>query len=420
MKTFIVLQKIVSFRVNWHTLFNPQAYQLILMVHEPTLAKLAADQKKCFSQIHALDKFDKPSLSTAIQNIINSNNNNVTIITNDELCIELAAQLREQFNLTGDRQSIVSKFLNKTENKQIMSSQQINIPKYDIYNPEHFKSNTDIYVNQILKKLGLPIFAKPIDSAASQGVNKINTVDELNKWCWQHINNKNYELDEFITGKLLQCDSIIQNNEILFAQVNENAHPCFDFMSGKITGGITLPPHDPLVAEILAYNERVLTALKPLPNCVTHLEIFQRPNGELVFLEIACRAPGGMIVQMHEKHTGINVEQAHFAMQMNLEFDLSKYKKGPYCAWAWFPLIDGKVKGFRELDIKSLHEIFWKIKLGDTYQKAQSLIDFGGGIILWNDDYKILRADFDYLANLTQPVIMTENDDQIRADIELV
>ena len=68
MKTFIVLQKIVSFRVNWHTLYNPYSYQLVLIVHEPTLSKLAEDQKSCFAQIHPLAHFNEKSLQDLIQN----------------------------------------------------------------------------------------------------------------------------------------------------------------------------------------------------------------------------------------------------------------------------------------------------------------------------------------------------------------
>ena len=410
MKTFIILQKIVSFRVNWHSLYNPQSYQLILIVHDPTLSKLNGDQKQCFAQIHSLQHFDKEMLQSTIQKLIQEINDEMYIVTNDELCIKLASQLREDFNLPGDNIAIVDKFLNKDINKKLMALNNIAQPRYEQFDPEYFKNNAITYIGELIQKLGLPIFAKPIDSAASQFTSKINNVAELQRWCINHANDNNFELDEFISGKLIQCDSILRNNEILFAQVNENAHPCFDFMSGKITGGITLPKNNKVVSEILEFNAKVLMALRPLPNCVTHLEIFQRAHGELVFLEIACRAPGGMIVQMHEKHTGVNVEQAHFAMQMGLEFELNKYQKdGPYCAWAWFPLVKGKVIGIRSLDIKSHHEIFWEIKPGEIYKKPQSLIDFAGGIILWNDDYHKLRADFDYLAHLKQPAIITES-----------
>lgn len=408
MKTFIVLQKIVSFRVNWHTLFNPQSYQLILIVHEPTLSKLAEDQKHCFAQIYSIAQFNKESIQLRVQNIIESNCDDVSIITNDELCIELAAQLREEFNIQGDRVAMVNKFLNKEENKKLVATRNINIPKYERFNPEQFNKEPESYSNQLIQKLELPIFAKPIDSVASQNTTKINTRDELLRWEQEHNNDFNYELDEFITGKLYHVDSIIKNDQILFAQVGENAYPCFDFSLGKINASITLPDHDPLYNQLIQFNEQALKALRPLPNCVTHLEIFQRPNGELVYLEVACRAPGGAIVQMHEKHCGINFEQAHFTMQMGLDFNMQLFQKGPYCAWAWFPLMEGKILGFRQLDIKSPHQIAWKVKAGENYQKAKSLIDFAGSIILWNDNYEILRRDFDYLAQLNEPAVITQ------------
>lgn len=178
-------------------------------------------------------------------------------------------------------------------------------------------------------------------------------------------------------------------------------------MSGKITGSITLDENDPVIQPILSLNQKVLAALQPLPNCVVHLELFRRTNGELVFLEIACRAPGGMIVQMHHKHCHINFEQAHFSMQMGLPFDLTQHNQGPYCAWAWFPLVEGTIRGFQSLPIQSHHQIVWKIKVGETYSAAKSLIDYGGSIILWNEDYAELRRDFNYLAALIESPILT-------------
>ena len=408
MKTFIVLQKIVAFRVNWHTLFNPHDYRLILIVHEPTLSKLVEDQKNCFDEIHTLAHFNIEMLQFTIQNILQINSTEVSIITNDELCIALAAKLREVFNIQGDRVAMVNKFLNKEENKKLVATQNITLPKYERFNPVQFKKEPESYNKQLIQKLELPIFAKPIDSVASQNTTKINTRDELLRWEQEHNNDFNYELDEFISGKLYHVDSIINNNKIIFAQVGENAYPCFDFSLGKINASIIVPSDGPLYNQLIQFNEQALMALRPLPNCVTHLEIFQRPNGELVYLEVACRAPGGAIVQMHEKHCGINFEQAHFVMQMGLEFNMQHFQKGPYCAWAWFPLAEGKILGFRSLDIKSPHQIAWKVKVGEIYQKAKSLIDFAGSIILWNDDYEILRRDFDYLAQLNEPPVITQ------------
>lgn len=408
MQTFIVLQKIMLFRVDWRKIYNPNKYRLILIVHEPTLSKLSQEQKNCFTEIYNLPEFNFETLNSTIKTIIQSSDKDIKLITNDELCIELAAQLRESFNIAGDRPSIIKPFINKDYCKQLLLKHRIPMPKYIRFNPQQYQKTPDEYLQHIKAHLNLPIFAKPIDSAASQHTSKINTVKELHLWCEQHKNNENFELDEFIDGKLLQCDSIIQNNEILFAQVNENAHPCFDFMSGKITGGIKLPTDDPLVQKILTLNKQIIKALHPLPNCVTHLELFQRENGELIFLEIACRAPGGMIVQMHEKHTGINFEQANFAVQMGIPFDPQQIQSGPYCAWAWFPIVAGKVLGFKKLNIKSEHNIFWKIKPGEVYENAQSLIDYAGGILLWNDNYQKLRQDFDYLAQLKDSAVITD------------
>jgi biotin carboxylase len=404
MQTFIVLQKIVAFRVDWRNLYSPEAHRLILVVHEPTLAKLTEEQKGCFAQIHRLAEFNKDALELCLQQIIDQFKDNISLITNDELCITLAAELRGSLHLPGDQVKKILRFMDKTETKSLLKNTGISLPKYQIYNPEQFKINPEQYLQRLQDMLGLPIFAKPTNSAASQQTSKLNNILDLQHWCTQHQQDENFECDEFITGTLYHCESIIKNNTLLYVQAGQNAHPCFDFMSGKITGCITLID-DILIKQLLDFNKKVLMALRPLPDCVTHLEVFRRPNGELVFLEVACRAPGGMIVQMHEKHCGINFEQAHFSMQMNLPFSVQP-QRGHHCAWAWFPLQEGTVQGFRPLSIKSPHELHWKIKVGEKYHAAESLIDFAGAILLWNEDYYQLYEDFNYLAESKSPIIV--------------
>jgi biotin carboxylase len=404
MKTFIVLQRIVLFRVDWRTLYDPNNYQLMLIVHEPTLKKLSEDEKSCFEEIYSVAEFAKAGIRNIIQTIANKTKNEIQLVTNDELCILLAAELRENFNLPGDRIEGITRFINKQETKALLQNTGLSLPKYHQFDSEYYRSHPEKYLINLQQSLGFPIFAKPTNSAASQYTSKLHNASALKQWCDAHQEQDNFELDEFISGTLFHCESIIRENKILFAQIGENAHPCFDFMSGKITGSITLTDEDPLVNELKAFNHNVLMALRPLPNCVTHVEFFRRPNGQLIFLEIACRAPGGMIVQMHQQRYGINFEQAHFAMQMGLEFNFS-HSIGPHCAWAWFPLREGKVKALKPVSIKSAHEIVWKITPQEIYPKATSLIDYAGSIILSNHNHAQLRCDFAYLAQAESPII---------------
>lgn len=405
MLTFIVLQKIVLFRVNWITLYNPAHYRLELIVHAPTYEKLEEAQKTCFEKIHCLNEFNKETIQETIKHIIYNAPGEIKIITNDELCILLAAELREAFNLAGDHLSNLTRFINKLEMKQLLLNTDIPLPKYYHFDSVACSKDPEKYIHTLQQTLGLPIFVKPIDSAASQNTAKLHSTEEIYSWCQNHTNKDNFEFDEFITGTLYHCDSIVRNNQILLTKIGQNVHPCFEFASGKIAGTITLSNDNPIVDCILDFNQKILKAFQPLPNCVTHLEIFERQNGELVFLEIACRAPGGMIVQMYEKNCGINFEQAHFAMQMDLPFNIPDIN-GPYCAWAWFPMQAGKINDYVKLTINSPHQLTWKVKIDERYDQAKSLIDYAGSIILWNDDAEILTNDFNYLSKL-EGVLMT-------------
>jgi hypothetical protein len=414
MKTFIILQKIVLFRADWRNLI-PSAqssaenrdYRIILLVHEPTYEKLAESQKHCFEHIFRIKTFDFENVKTTVQQIMSEYPGETRIITNDELCIDLAANVRAELSLPGDTPELVQPFINKTVTKAKLASSGIRLPKFIHFDPKAYAADQVGYVSEIESTLKFPIFAKPINSAASQCTTLLTNLQELIGWCQVHQADDNFELDEYIEGVLFHCESVIRDNEIVFAQAGENAHPCFDFMSGKVTGSIALPDDDLMGKQILAFNRQVITALKTLPNCVTHLEVFRKHDGELVFLEIACRAPGGMIVQMHQYHCGINFEEAHFRMQMGLPFDAS-ITPGPNYAWAWFPNEPGTVAGFASLPIKSDHQITWKVEIGDKLTSAESLVDYAGGVILWNDNYDDLRNDFTSLTNFPTPFILTD------------
>lgn len=406
MKTFLVLQQIVLFRVNWRTLYNPEDYQLVLIVADETLSALADDQKQYFHDIRSLKELNIETISPII-NALKQQNTDLYLVTNDETCIALAATLRKAFDLPGDRYDTVKPFLDKLTMKQRIAAQKINLPKYIPFTPEQYRGDPESYLSTVEQQLGYPIFAKPIDSAASLHTAKLKTPHEFFSWAEKHSDFDNYELDEFITGKLFHCESLIRDNKILFAEPGEFLYPCYDFMSGKVLSSFSISDNT-LKEKILAFNASVINALRPIPNCATHFEFFQRPSGEFVFLEIACRAPGAMIVEFHEKRCGINIEQAHFSLQMGISPDLTLKKPLLPCAWAWFPKTEGTLRGWRPLAIQSPHQFHWYVKPGDYCHAATSLIDRAGGVLLWNEDDSTLRQDCDYLAQLQESVLIME------------
>jgi len=393
LKTFIVLQNVMTFRVNWANLYDPEAHRLVLIARRDVLAALAAGQERYFDQVFALDDFSLETVLAKVLALIAANDGSeVRLITNDEYALGLAATLRERLGLAGDTVERIRPFIDKVAMKAKLSQGTLRLPKYVAFDPRLYRDDPD-YERRIAAHLGFPIFAKPVNLSGSQATGKLENMQGLASWCAENRDRPDLELDEFVTGTLYHCDSLLRNGEVLSTLVSRCVYPCFDFLAGKSTGSMVLPKDHPDHARLAAFTREALTQLAPLPNCVAHLEVFGNRTGELVFLEVAARSPGGMVPQTYEKYTGVNIEENHFRLQMSLT-PKAMVKAGPYAAWLWYPNSEGVVTEFRRPDIRSACEWKWNVKVGDRLAQPASLRDYAAQVLLWNDDYQELERDF--------------------------
>jgi hypothetical protein len=144
------------------------------------------------------------------------------------------------------------------------------------------------------------------------------------------------------------------------------------------------------------------------------LEFFERPDGELVFLEVGARPPGGKSGICYEKNTGFSYDIAHFQAQLRLPIDLQEHQSDEFYSWAFLPLKAGKVVRLNTPTLQSHFHIDWFIKKGDITKSSPNLISASnmGGIIYFNHrDYSILVEDFDKLRNFDATEIIKNVND---------
>lgn len=402
MKTFIVLQNVATFRIHWSCLSNPEAYRLILITSGANYERLVASkQEHYFDRVIRTDDFTFEHLLSLSQQVLSdfgvTDLREVRIVTHDEYSLAVAARLREALGIEGAKPEEVRRFVNKVEMKRALAEQGIRMPKYVPWDPERYRADPSAYIDSLERTLGLPIFVKPINESGSVGTARLETRRELVEWCESHLADPHYEMDEWIEGTLYHCDSITRDGRLLYTHVCEYAHPCYDYLSGKICATITLPRDSEEFQQLADFTRRVLSAIGPMPrDTVTHLEVFRKANGELVFLEIAARAPAALVPFMYEKHLGLNIEEAHFRLHMGLLDDLN-ITYGPYSAFVYFPHRKGVVTALHQPVLRSQAIVTWKIQVGDHLDNPDNIRDAACTLLLWNDDYAELRRDFDYL-----------------------
>ena len=227
---------------------------------------------------------------------------------------------------------------------------------------------------EYLNSFGAPCIIKPIDSAGSKGVTRINSAEELKEYypeCVRYSGTGEIIIEKFITGKEFEVDSIALNGEIktlMYADLDEfripNIFASMTRLYPSVADGET-------VDRLLAYDLKMLKGFG-LKQGLTHSEyIVDEKTGEVYLIETALRG-GGTFISSHiaELQTGLNT--AEFLIRMSLgELDcLPEFENNLcHCGYVAFYLPVGEI-----ISIKGANEV---MSLG--YVKKTTLEDLRVG-----------------------------------------
>jgi biotin carboxylase len=154
-----------------------------------------------------------------------------------------------------------------------------------------------------------PWVLKPRQEASAIGIRKVHTAEEL--WpVLEQLGDKqsSFLLERFIPGEVYHVDSVVSENEVVFANVSKYGKPPMNVAHG---GGIFTTCVIPRGSDAdtgLRQISRDLIAALGLVRGVAHAEFIQADaDGHFYFLECAARVGGAYINEMVEAATGINL-----------------------------------------------------------------------------------------------------------------
>ncbi len=392
---YILQNSNLSFDMDISQMYAPEKYSLFIIINKFSLDKLTQrKQDHYFDKIWLTENFDFASLREIIINNQASQNLPLQIVTNAEEAIIVCGNLRVYFNIDPVN---YDRFKDKLIMKELLNKHDLLTPKHVVFNKKEYNDNPRRYINHITNTLTFPLIAKPIDAMGCNEIEKLDTLDELSKWCSKTItSNSNFEIDEFIEGKVYNCDSYIKNGKIVFTQVSACSNSCYDFICGLTKGTISLPHHDPIYKHLCEYTIQIHDAIGIPLGGVTHLEAILTNDNEIYFIEIGHRSPGILIPAMYKKFLNISTIESHILLQIDDDYELS-VNHGAYSAWVAFPIAKGKLNEIHTPIIQSNYEIEWSKRIGDIMTNPTNGRDYVGRLLLWNDDYQKLKNDFDYL-----------------------
>ena len=224
------------------------------------------------------------------------------IVALDEYDMETAATLREHLRIPGMGLTTMRYFRDKLAMRMRALDRDVRVPDF-----VPVVNHADI--RYYLEHVPGPWVLKPRQEASAIGITKIHAPDEL----WPVLDQlgdkqSSFVLERFVPGDVYHVDSVVSENEVVFANVSKYGKPPMNVAQG---GGVfttsTVPRGSDADQGLRAINRDLIAALG-LVRGVAHAEFIQaHADGEFYFLECAARVGGAFINEMVEAATGINL-----------------------------------------------------------------------------------------------------------------
>jgi hypothetical protein len=219
-----------------------------------------------------------------------------------------AAHLRVELGLPGWKPDFVRGFRDKPRMKEIISAADLPAPRF-------LPLDSSSTAGHVVEELGLPVILKPRDEAGSKGVLLAHSAGELAR-AMAGIEPARFECEEFVAGDIYHVDGIRRGGTFHFVSASLYLNTCLDFTMGIPLGSVLLDPGDRR-EQVVTFAESCLKALG-LHDGPFHLEVFGRPTGELVFLEIGLRPGGAEVPFIHRDLFGIDLMGEAFRATLGL------------------------------------------------------------------------------------------------------
>jgi biotin carboxylase len=224
------------------------------------------------------------------------------IVALDEYDMETAATLREHLRVPGMGLTTMRYFRDKLAMRMRAVDRNVRVPDFvPIVNHQD--------IRYYLDHVPSPWVLKPRQEASAIGIKKIYAAEEL----WPVLEQlgdrqSSFLLEKFLPGEVYHVDSVVSENEVVFANVSKYGKPPMNVAQG---GGIfttfTVSRRGEDDSALRTINHELIEALG-LVRGVAHAEfIHAHADGQFYFLECAARVGGAYINEMVEAATGINL-----------------------------------------------------------------------------------------------------------------
>ncbi len=168
--------------------------------------------------------------------------------------------------------------------------------------------------------------------------------------------------------------------------------PNCQFRDGKALLSLPLPEDSKEFALGKSLSDTVMKVFS-YSDGTAHLEFFITQAGEVVFLEVAARTPGAIIVPMYKEAFGVNLLNLELLTNFT-DMDYAQEVKH-YCFSGILPYQKGRVTKLNVPSHVAEHKIDHLVKVGDLLPTSRNLRDIAAKVIVKSDTFTSLKHKFD-------------------------
>ncbi|UPM52667.1 ATP-grasp domain-containing protein [Gottfriedia acidiceleris] len=244
------------------------------------------------------------------------------IESNNEYWLELDAQLREQFNVYGNKPSDLKKVKYKSEMKKLFK--KAGVPVVD---GKVVKTKNEL--TKAIDELGLPVIAKPDNGVGSAATFKLCSEEAVRHFeeVWDEA--QVYFIEPYVEGGVLcTFDGLVdQKGNIVFQTSFTYNVPTLELVKGQLDLAYVIQKEiDP---RLETYGKAIVKAFG-MKERFFHIEFFKLEDGDYVALEYNNRLAGGYTIDMYNFAYSIDLFAQYASIVTGGELKESN-AKNQYC-----------------------------------------------------------------------------------------
>ncbi|MFF2878676.1 acetyl-CoA carboxylase biotin carboxylase subunit family protein [Gottfriedia sp. NPDC057991] len=244
------------------------------------------------------------------------------IESNNEHWLELDAQLREQFNVYGNKPSDLKKVKYKSEMKKLFK--KAGVPVVD---GKVVKTKKEL--TKAIDEFGLPVIAKPDNGVGSAATFKLCSEEAVRHFeeVWDEA--QVYFIEPYVEGGVLcTFDGLVdQKGNIVFQTSFTYNVPTLELVKGQLDLAYVIQKE--IDTRLETYGKAIVKAFG-MKERFFHIEFFKLEDGDYVALEYNNRLAGGYTIDMYNFAYSIDLFAQYASIVTGGEFKESN-AKNQYC-----------------------------------------------------------------------------------------